>query len=115
MDTSAIAETFGTWIDDALIWVIDHWAFLFDWVRAVFEGFYDGVLGLLEIAPWYVVAIVLGLIAWRLVSVSFGFLTAAGLAACWMIGLWPETMSTFALVISATCLALALALPIGVL
>ena len=36
-------------------------------------------------------------------------------AACWLIGLWPETMSTFALVISATCLALALALPIGVL
>jgi glycine betaine/proline transport system permease protein len=115
MDTSAIAETFDTLVDDALIWVIDHWAFLFDWVRAAFEGFYDGVLGLLEIAPWYVVAIVFGLLAWRLVSVSFGVLTAAGLAACSMIGLWPETMSTFALVISATCLALALALPIGVL
>jgi glycine betaine/proline transport system permease protein len=115
MDTSAIAEAFDTWVDDALIWMIDNWASLFDWVRAVFEGFYDGVLGLLEIAPWYVVAIVFGLIAWRLVSTSFGVLTAAGLAACWMIGLWPETMSTFALVISGTCLALALALPIGVL
>jgi glycine betaine/proline transport system permease protein len=115
MDTSAIADTFDTLVDDALIWVVDHGAFLFDWIRAVFEGFYDGVLGLLEIAPWYVVALVFGLLAWRLVSASFGVLTAAGLAACWIIGLWPETMSTFALVISATCLALALALPIGVL
>jgi len=115
MDTSAIADTFDTLVDDALIWMIDNWAFLFDRVRAFFEGFYNGVLGLLEIAPWYVVALVFGLLAWRLVSASFGVLTAAGLAACWMIGLWPETVSTFALVISATCLALVLALPIGVL
>jgi len=115
MDTAAIADTFDTWVDDALNWVSDHGAFLFDWVRAVFEGFYDGILGLLDIAPWYVVAIVLGLIGWRLVNVSFGVLTAIGLAACWMMGLWPQTMSTFALVFSATCLALVLALPTGVL
>src|SRR5262245_33059806 len=115
MDTAAIADTFDTWVDDALNWVSDHGAFLFDWVRAVFEGFYDGILGLLDIAPWYVVAIVLGLIGWRLVNVSFGVLTAIGLAACWMMALWPQTMSTFALVFSATCLALILALPTGVL
>jgi glycine betaine/proline transport system permease protein len=114
MDTAVIAETFDTWVDDALIWVSDHGAFLFDWVRAVFEGFYDGVLGLLEVAPWYVVAIIFGLLAWRLVNGSFSVLTAVGLAACWTMGLWPETMSTFALVFSATCLALILALPIGV-
>ena len=115
MDTSAIADTFDTLIDDALIWVVDNGAFLFDGIRALFEGFYDGVLALLELAPWFVVALVFGVIAWRLVSLSFGVLTAAGLAACWMMGLWPETMSTFALVISATVLALILALPIGVL
>jgi glycine betaine/proline transport system permease protein len=115
MDTSAIAETFDTLVDDALIWLVDHGAFLFDGVRALFEGFYDGVLGLLEIAPWYVVAIVLGLLAWRLVGLSFGVVATVGLAVCGTMGLWPETMSTFALVISATCLALALALPIGVL
>jgi glycine betaine/proline transport system permease protein len=31
------------------------------------------------------------------------------------MGLWPETMSTFALVITSTCLALVLGLPLGVL
>jgi glycine betaine/proline transport system permease protein len=115
MDTSAIADTFDVLVDDALIWVSDNLAFLFDGIRTVFEGFYDVVLGLLELAPWFVVAIVFGLLAWRLVSRSFGVLTAVGLAACWLMALWPETMSTFALVISSTALALALALPIGVL
>ncbi len=115
MDTSAIADAFDTAVDDALIWVSDNAAFLFDWLRAVFEGVYGGVLGLLAFAPWFVVAVVFGLAAWRLVGRVFGALTAGGLAACWVMGLWPETMSTFALVISATALALALALPIGVL
>lgn len=115
MDTSVIADTFDVLVDEALFWVSDNLAFLFDGIRAVFEGFYDGVLGLLELAPWYVVAVVFGLLAWRLVSASFGVLTAVGLAACWLMGLWPETMATFALVISSTCLALALALPFGVL
>lgn len=115
MDTSAIAETFDASVDDALFWVSDHGSFLFDWVRAAFESLYGGVLGLFELAPWFVVAIVFGLLAWHLVSVSFGVLTAAGLAACWAMGLWPDTASTFALVISATGLALAFALPIGVL
>jgi glycine betaine/proline transport system permease protein len=115
MDTSAIADTFDVLVDDALIWVSDNLAFLFDGIRAVFEGFYDGVLAVLQLAPWFVVAIFLGLLAWRLVSLSFGVLTAVGLAVCWLMGLWPETTSTFALVLSATFLALVLAIPIGVL
>lgn len=115
METSAIADTFDVLVDDALIWVSDHGAFLFDGVRAVFEGFYDGVLGLFALAPWFVVVLVFGLLAWRLVGRAFGIVAVLGLAACWLMGLWPETMSTFALVISATCLALVLALPIGVL
>jgi glycine betaine/proline transport system permease protein len=115
MDTSAIAEAFDVLVDDALIWVSDNLAFLFDGIRAVFEGFYDGVLAVFQLAPWFVVAIVFGLLAWRLVSVSFGVLTAVGLAVCWLMGLWPETTSSFALVLSATFLALVLAIPIGVL
>lgn len=115
MDTSDIADVFDTAVDDALIWVSDNLAFLFDGVRALFEGFYDAVLWLIQLAPWFVVALVLGLVAWRLVGRGFGVFAALGLAACWLMGLWPETTSTFALVLSATFLALVLAIPIGVL
>ena len=61
------------------------------------------------------IAIVLGLLGWRLLGVWVGVLIAVGLAVCWSMGLWPETMSTFALVITSTCLALLLGLPLGVL
>lgn len=115
MDTSDIADAFDYAVDEALIWVGDHAAFLFDGIRAVFEGFYDAVLGLLTLPHWAVIALVFGLLGWRLLGATAGVLTAAGLAVCWSMGLWDETMSTFALVITSTCLALLVGLPLGVM
>jgi glycine betaine/proline transport system permease protein len=115
MDPSAFADAFDTLVDDALIWVGDHGAFLFDGLRAAFEGFYGGIVALLALPPWPVIAVILGLLGWRMIGLRFGILTAIGLAICWTMGLWPETMSTFALVITSTCLALVIGLPIGVL
>lgn len=115
MDTSDIADAFDHAVDEALIWVGDHAAFLFDGIRAVFEGFYDAVLGLLTLPHWAVIALVFGLLGWRLLGATAGVLTAAGLAVCWSMGLWDETMSTFALVITSTCLALLVGLPLGVM
>ncbi|OCC03656.1 ABC transporter permease [Labrys sp. WJW] len=115
MDMSAFAGAFDSWVDDALTWVSDNGGYLFDWLRAFFEGFYGSVLSLMAFAPWYVVATVVGLMAWRIVGRSFAIGTALGLVLCWTMGLWPQTMSTFALVFSATCLALVVALPVGIL
>ena len=115
MDTASIAETFDDTVDEALIWISDNATSLFDWIRAFFEGFYDGILIAMGFAPWFVVAILLGLLAWRIAGLPMGIMTALGLAICWLIGLWPETMSTFALVVSSTFLALIVAIPVGVL
>ena len=109
MDTSAIADTFDSLIDDALIWVSDHGAFLFDCVRAVFEGFYDGVLWPARDRP---------LVRRRdrlrppRLAPRQRLVRRPGRPRprrLRLMGLWPETMSTFALVISATVLALVLA------
>ena len=102
MDTSDIADAFDTAVDNALTWVSDNGTWLFDGLRALFEGFYDAVLWLLTVAPWPALTILLGIIAWRVLGRVAGLLTALGLAICWAMGLWPETMDTFALVITAT-------------
>ena len=44
-----------------------------------------------------------------------GIATALALAICAAMGLWPQTMSTLALVVAATLIALAFSLPLGVL
>ncbi|WJS84304.1 ABC transporter permease subunit [Paracoccus sp. TOH] len=106
---------FDTAVDNALFWLSDHAAFVFDFFRLVLEGLYDGVLWLLMLPPFSVIAALAGLLAWRVLGLGAGIATAVALVACAAMALWPETMSTLALVIAATVIALALSLPLGVL
>lgn len=106
---------FDTTVDDALFWLTDHAAFIFDGARALLEGLFDAVQWLLLLPPFYVTAALVGLLAWRVLGLGAGVATALALAVCAAMGLWTETMATLALVIAATVIALAISLPLGVL
>ncbi|PDT10916.1 ABC transporter permease [Rhizobium sp. J15] len=114
MDTSGFTDLFDEWTDTALEWVSDNGEFLFDYIRQVLEGLYDGILWLLQLPPFYVIALIVALIGWRLVNIWFAVAAGVALALCFSMGLWPETMSTLALVLTATVLALAIGIPIGI-
>lgn len=115
MALSDFIETFDYAVDDALFWVSDNAAFLFEGVRAGLDGFYALVLSIFTLPPFWAVVIVAGLIGWRTVRPRFGLLAALGLGVCWLMGLWAESMDTLALVVSATLVALVIALPLGVI
>lgn len=115
MVSTGFTDSFDAWTESALAWLSDNAAFVFDFVRAFLEGIYDGTLWVLNAAPFYVVAAVVAWLGWRLVGLRLGLLAGAALVLCEIMGLWPETMSTLALVISATLLALMVAIPAGVL
>ncbi|MBB3399546.1 MULTISPECIES: ABC transporter permease subunit [unclassified Rhizobium] len=114
MDISSFTDTFDEWTDTALEWVSDNGETLFDYVRWVLEGLYDGILWLLVLSPFYVVAIMVALVGWRLVNAWFAILGGVALLLCFSMGLWSETMSTLALVLTATALALAIGIPVGI-
>ncbi|WP_341486863.1 ABC transporter permease subunit [Pararhizobium sp. A13] len=114
MDTSVITDSFDEKIDDALNWISDNASWLFDSIRAVLEGTYEGVLWLVQLPPFYVVAIIAAALGWRLINITAGLLIGLALIGCAVMGLWAETMSTLALVITATVLALVIGIPLGV-
>ncbi|MBB3610292.1 ABC transporter permease subunit [Rhizobium sp. BK602] len=114
MDSSGFTDIFDEWTDTALGWVSDNGEALFDHVRSVLEGLYGAILWLLEFSPFYVVALIVAFVGWRLVNGWFALLSGAALALCFSMGLWPETMSTLALVLTATALALVIGIPIGI-
>ncbi|OCP14969.1 ABC transporter permease [Ensifer sp. LC163] len=115
MDTSVITDNFDTFTDDALGWISDNGEWLFDFIRMVLEGTYDGILWVLQISPFYVIAALAALLGWRLINLAAGLLTGVALTFCTAMGLWAETMSTLALVATATILALVVGIPIGIL
>lgn len=105
---------FDSSVDNALFWLTDHAAFIFDGARIVLEGLYDGVLWLIMLPPFYLAALLVGLLAWRVLGTVAGVTTTVALIVCSAMGLWPATMQTLALVIAASIIALAISLPIGV-
>lgn len=114
MDTSGFTDAFDEWTDATLEWVSENGESLFDYVRLVLEGLYNGILWLLELPPFYLVAVIVALVGWRLVNRWFAILSGLALMLCYAMGLWPETMSTLALVLTATVLALVIGIPIGI-
>lgn len=114
MSTPSFAAAFDSAIDASLEWLADNGSGFFDGVNALLQGLYDGVLWTLNQPPFYVTALLIGLLGWRLTGLRFAVLSALALVFCALIGLWPQTMSTLALVLTASSLALVVAIPLGV-
>lgn len=114
MDISTFTDGFDSWTDDALGWVSDNGEWLFDYLRAILEGTYDGILWLLQFSPFYVIAIIVALATWRLINGRAAILAGLAICFCASMGLWDQTMSTLALVATATLLALVVGIPIGI-
>ncbi|MHA6345671.1 ABC transporter permease [Roseivivax sp. CAU 1761] len=110
-----VVTLFDRSVDSALFWLTDHAAFVFDGLRAVLDGLYGALLWLLTAPPSYVVAVLIGALAWRALSLPAGIATALALMACAAMGLWVETMETLALVLAASTMALLIAVPLGIL
>ena len=115
MSTPDFSNQFDSVVDSSLEWLMDNGESLFDTTNAFLKGVYEGVQWCIAYPPYYVIAIVIALIGWRAVGLRFAILTGLALLFCDVIGLWPETVSTLALVLTATVLALVVAIPLGVL
>jgi glycine betaine/proline transport system permease protein len=104
----------GELVDAAITWVTAALSGLFDAVKNVLEGAYDGLDAVLSGPPFWVVAIALALVAlfakgWKLaVGALVGFVVIAGVEQ------WDNAMDTLSLVILASLVALLLAIPLGI-
>ncbi|MFJ3522428.1 ABC transporter permease [Pseudomonas sp. NPDC090203] len=114
MNTPDFSSQFDEAIDSGLSWLSDHGEVLFDAANAVLSGVYKGVLWCLALPPYYILALIIALIGWRAIGARFAIIAGLALVFCALIGLWPETVSTLALVLTATLLALVVAIPLGV-
>lgn len=65
--------------------------------------------------PMLVVTLVFAFIAWRVVGRTMGIITVLGFFFIDMIELWPETMTTLAMIITAVLFCTVIGVPIGIL
>ncbi|MFP4560047.1 MAG: ABC transporter permease [Thiohalorhabdus sp.] len=102
------------YIERGVDWLLANLQWLFDAIVAVVGGL-TGALEWLLLAPpaWLLTAAIVVLGAWR-VGWRFALFALAALALVVGMGLWPDTVSTLALVLAATVVSLAIGLPLGI-
>ncbi|MFO7982034.1 MAG: proline/glycine betaine ABC transporter permease [Desulfuromonadales bacterium] len=105
----------GEAIESSIDFLTDNFAFITKWISNVTEIGIDAmVFSMLWLPPWMLILIFAAL-AWWLSTRQVAIFTVAGLALIWNLGLWEPTVSTIALVLIATLIAVTIGLPIGVL
>ncbi|EGX56467.1 glycine betaine ABC transport system permease protein [Streptomyces zinciresistens K42] len=104
----------GDWADSGVQWLVTHMGWLFDAVKAVVEGMYDGVNAVLTAPEPLLLAGILAVLAWWLRGLVAGVLAFGGFVLVDSLDLWERAMSTLALVLVATLIALVLSVPLGI-
>lgn len=104
----------GQWVATGVDWVTDTFRPVFGLVKDVLVAVYDVLDMVLSGPPAWVIMLVLAGLAllakgWRL---AVG--TLVGLAAIAAVGQWGNAMDTLALVLLASAIALAIAIPLGI-
>ena len=109
------AGAVGATADSIVSWLLVNGGALFSLINTVILVLTAFVEQLLNApAPWLLALVVALLGLWR-VSAAFGLLSLLGLNLVQAMGLWEPMVSSLALVLTASLLALAIGLPLGVL
>ncbi|MFF3290060.1 ABC transporter permease/substrate binding protein [Streptomyces sp. NPDC003023] len=104
----------GDWVDSGVDWLQRHLSWLFDAISSLVTGMYDGIDAALSAPAPLLFAGILAVVAWWLRGLFAGVLAFAGFALIDSIELWEDAMSTLSLVLVATIVTLAVAVPLGI-
>ncbi|MES5822352.1 ABC transporter permease/substrate binding protein [Streptomyces sp. RG80] len=104
----------GDWVNDAVDWLLGHMSWLFDFLKTVFTGAYDGIDAVLQAPEPLLLAGIFAVVAFWLRGTTAGLLTFVGFAFIDSLELWDDAMVTLSLVLVATIIALVIAVPVGI-
>ncbi|GIV00699.1 MAG: glycine/betaine ABC transporter permease [Actinomycetota bacterium] len=75
---------------------------------------FDGIVRVLSRMTWFGLIVTLSLVSGVLAGWRKGLLAAAGFGSMALLGLWPESVETLALMVMAVVAALAIGIPLGI-
>lgn len=105
----------GQWIDWLVEYLLNHFESVFDALALAIGVVANGIEAALQSIPVVVLIAILVLLGlWR-VGWRFAVFVAAALILVLGMDLWHQTVSTLALVLSATLVSLLLGIPLGIL
>lgn len=106
----------GDWVNSFVRWANVELEWLWNALRWPIEQTLDGVEGLLLWLPWYVVVLLIGLIAWRLRDWKSSVLFMALLVFLGFLSsdIWRFAMTTLGMIVTAVLICAVIGIPLGI-
>jgi glycine betaine/proline transport system permease protein len=107
-------------LDDWVNWFVRDW--LVPNFRPAFRAaqwpviqVLDAFEALLQAIPFIVMLAIIGVLAWRMAGAGVALFTAIALAILELVGVWSETMTTLAMILTAVLFCTIIGVPLGVI
>ena len=104
----------GDWIEAFVEFLLDNFTTLFDGIATAIEWVVEGIEAGLQLLPGPLLALVVIVLAFWRVSTQFAIFSLFALLLLAGMDLWPETITSLALILAATLVTLVIGIPIGI-
>ena len=105
----------GKYVEIGVDWLTDNLSVFFDAIKDGFLFVIDGFEFIYVGIPFLIMLLIVGALAWLTAGKRTAIFAVAGSLVIKSMELWELTMKTFALVTTATVIALAIGIPLGIL
>jgi glycine betaine/proline transport system permease protein len=96
-------------------WLVPNFRPFFRAVQVPINGVLNGLDAFFAVVPMLATTVVLALLALKFAGRGMAIFTLIGFFFIDMIGLWPETMTTLAMIITAVLFCAVIGIPLGIL
>lgn len=103
------------WVQDFVDWLVFNYRDIFQAIKKPVEICLNGFEWLFNVAPPWLVIVVFALVAWRYAGKRSMVFSIASLYLIGSLGLWEQTMTTLAMVISSVLFCVLVGVPLGII
>jgi len=106
---------FGDWVDAAIKgWLVPNFREVFQALQVPITTVLEGLDSALQAIPMPVFGIALALVAWMVATRGLALFTLLSLVFLDLIGVWSETMTTLAMILTAVFFCAVVGVPLGI-
>jgi glycine betaine/proline transport system permease protein len=102
------------WVSQFVDWLVNNYRDFFQALKWPVETTLNGLdAGLNAVPPWAIIVVV-ALIAWKFSGIKLAIFSIIAMTFVGLLGLWEDTMTTFAMVLSSVLFCAVAGIPLGI-
>jgi len=102
------------WVGNGVDWLVGNFRPAFQAIKWPVDQVLNGLDGLLQAVPFVVMVALFAILAWRVAGRGLAIFCIISFLLIDLVGVWPETMTTLAMILTALVFCAVIGIPLGI-